>query len=71
MLSLAQELLPHIPNLPWFATSSCVEVAAVCVRHVWEEMDEDERQWCTIQLISELQRSSREFDWTTRHLQGL
>ena len=70
MLSLAQELLPHIPNLPWFATSACVEVAAVCVRDDWEEMDEDGRQWCTIQLISELQRSSREFDLTTRHLQG-
>ena len=70
MLSLAQELLPQISNLPWFATSACVEVAAVCVRDDWEEMDEDARQWCTVQLISELQRSSREFDLTTRHLQG-
>ena len=70
MLSLAQELLPQISNLPWFATSACVEVAAVCVRDDWEEMDEDGRQWCTVQLISELQRSSREFDLTTRRLQG-
>ncbi len=41
-------------------------VAAVCVRDHWQEMNSDERDWCTSQICSEVLRTSENWDEMSR-----
>ena len=46
-------------------------VAAVCVRDHWDEMRPQDREWCVVRLIKEIERDCENYDDAVQHARGL
>lgn len=45
-------------------------IAAVCVRDHWDDLDSDERSWCTMKLIAEIDRYTESDDYAILQSRG-